>query len=104
MRMFSSRRHRRLCQFLQILVFLFLMGLPAAVLAQVPPSEFKALHAGWQTTLDKAAGRLSRGNLDDAEYEDLRAELSSLLEEARRFSAGAADELHDSQQLAEALG
>ena len=55
-------------------------------------------------TFDKPAGRLSRGSLDDAEYEDLRAELASLSEEARGVSASMSDELRDSQQLADALG
>ena len=47
---------------------------------------------------------MSRGSLDDGEYEDLRAELASLSEDARRISASMSDELRDSQQLAEALG
>ena len=105
MRMFSLVWHRRLYQFLQTIIFIyFLTGLPAAVLAQAPPPEFKATLSGWQATFNKAAGRLSRGGLDDAEYEDLRAELASLSGEARRISAGMSDELRDNQQLADALG
>jgi potassium efflux system protein len=105
MRMFSLVWHKRLYLFLQtIIIIFFLTSLPAAVPAQAPPPEFKATLSGWQATFDKAAGRLSRGGLDDAEYEDLRADLASLSGEARRISAGMSDELRDNQQLADALG
>src|SRR6187431_1695511 len=105
MRMFSLVWHKSLCRFLQTIIFIFfLTGLPAVVPAQAPPPEFKTILSGWQSTFDKTAGRLSRGSLDDAEYEDLRAELASLSEEARRVSASMSDELRDSQQLADALG
>jgi len=103
--MFSLVWPRRLYRFLQTIIFvLVLTGSPAAILAQTPPPEFKATLSGWQATFDKTAGRLSRGSLDDAEYEDLRAELASLSGEARRTSASMADELRDNQQLADALG
>jgi hypothetical protein len=73
MRMFSLVWHRRLYQFTQTIIFIFFLTcLPAAVLAQAPQPEFKITLAGWVATFDKAANRLSRGNLDDGEYEDLR--------------------------------
>ncbi|GEO36307.1 mechanosensitive ion channel protein MscS [Skermanella aerolata] len=105
MRMLFSDWPVRLAQVLRIAVFIVILGcLPATVSAQAPSSDFKAMLAGWQTALDKIAGRLSRGSLDDAEYEELRAGLASVSEEARRVSAGTSDELRDNQQLADALG
>src|SRR5689334_20196892 len=105
MRMLFFDWRSRFGQFSRSAAIIFLLiCLPVVVMAQAPPADFKATLAGWQTTLDKLAGRLSRGSLDDAEYEELRAGLASVSEEARRVSAGTSDELHDNQQLAEALG
>jgi len=103
--MLFSDRQGRLSRISRTLAFIFfLICLPASVSAQSSPNDFKATLSGWQTALDKMAARLSRGNLDDGEYEELRAGLVAVAEEARRFSAGTSDELHDNQQLADALG
>jgi small-conductance mechanosensitive channel len=105
MRMLFSDRRGRLSRISRTLAFiLFLICLPTAVPAQSAPNDFKATLSGWQTALDKMAVRLSRGNLDDGEYEELRAGLVAVAEDARRFSAGTSDELRDNQQLADALG
>jgi potassium-dependent mechanosensitive channel len=100
---------RSLRQLLQTAIIVALIaGLPVAVPAQAQsqtaPADFKAALSSWQAALEKAAGRLSRGNLEEAEYEALRAELSSLFDDAREASADAANELGITQQLADALG
>src|SRR4051794_3577407 len=104
MRISFSVWFRSLRQLLQTAVFLTLIaGSPAPLLAQTTPADFKAALSGWQAALEKAAGRLSRGNLEEAEYETLRADLSSLFDNAREASADAANELGITQQLADAL-
>ncbi|UEM22531.1 DUF3772 domain-containing protein [Skermanella mucosa] len=84
------------------MLLLFLSPLSAA--AQAPSPDFRTALAGWQASLDKTAARLARGNLDEAEYQALRNDLSALFDAARGAASAAAAEQEVNRQLADALG
>jgi potassium efflux system protein len=85
-------------------MLLLAVALPASAQPPVGPADFKATVAAWQSVLDKATGRLGRGNLEEGDYQAVRAELSALFNAAREAAAMAAGEHAVNQQLMAALG
>ncbi|QQP88096.1 mechanosensitive ion channel family protein [Skermanella sp. TT6] len=96
------RRPQHLLRTAFVLLLLCLSPVPAGAQATAP--EFKAALAGWQASLDKAAARLARGDLNETEYQALRTELSSLFDAARGAASAAVAEQGVNRQLADALG
>lgn len=83
---------------------------PASAQAQSPApaqseaADFKASLTAWQDTLNKAATRIAAGNLDNTEYETLRANLVKVQAEARDASTAAAGSREIAHRMLDSLG
>ncbi|CAK0763177.1 potassium-dependent mechanosensitive channel [uncultured Gammaproteobacteria bacterium] len=60
--------------------------------------------ATWQETLDHATTRLARGNLSEADYEELRVALTEVFDQARLANGQGAEQVATTRQMIDALG
>ncbi|MBP2312828.1 DUF3772 domain-containing protein [Azospirillum soli] len=67
-------------------------------------ADFKTRLTQWQDTLNKAANRLAAGDLDNAEYEALRAQLLAVQQAAREAGGASVASRETAQRMLDALG
>ena len=81
---------------------------PALAQNAAPPvseaADFKTRLTQWQDTLNKAANRLAAGDLDNAEYEALRAQLLAVQQAAREAGGASTASRETAQRMLDALG
>ncbi len=88
-------------RFLATLIWCLLLLLPAAARAA---DDFDNQVAGWELTLDELEDRVAAGALDEEQFQEVRATLLAIVEQARAAAATANGTVDVTRQMIEALG